>query len=258
LRHREHKFAYSVQPEWQIRAVDRDALVVLLAQGLSLAEIGRRFGRDESTIGYWVQKHGLQAVNGEKHAPRGPLSRELLEQLIEDDLSIRQIAERTGRCATTVRHWMRRHGLSTARSLRRAEGRSAKAAGHARVLMDCAAHGRTEFWLEGRGAYRCLKCRADRVVANRRRNKQILVDEAGGACQLCGYDRFIGALHFHHRDPRTKSFGMSESGFTRSLEALRAEAAKCDLLCANCHAEVGTELQTLAEAADKVEPGTDG
>ena len=66
----------------------------------------------------------------------------------------------------------------------------------------------------------------------------MLVEEAGGRCALCGYARCIGALHFHHVDPQTKSFGLSSRGFARSLAAARREAAKCVLLCANCHAEV--------------------
>jgi IS30 family transposase len=47
--------------------VDRASLELLLGQGLSLAEIGRRFGRHESTIAYWVQRHGLEAVGRDKH-----------------------------------------------------------------------------------------------------------------------------------------------------------------------------------------------
>ena len=46
--------------------MDRASLEKLLGEGLSLAEIGRRFGLHEATVGYWVQKHGLEAVNREK------------------------------------------------------------------------------------------------------------------------------------------------------------------------------------------------
>jgi hypothetical protein len=75
-------------------------------------------------------------------------------------------------------------------------------------------------------------------VNRRRKVKAILVQEAGGACLLCGYNRYIGALHFHHRDPEDKAFGVSGLGVTRSIERARAEANKCVLLCSNCHAEV--------------------
>jgi hypothetical protein len=35
-----------------------------------------------------------------------------------------------------------------------------------------------------------------------------------------------------------KSFAVGGAGVTRSMESSRAEAAKCVLLCATCHAEV--------------------
>ena len=39
----------------------RAALKTLLDDGLSLVEIGRRVGRHESTVAYWVDKHRLRA-----------------------------------------------------------------------------------------------------------------------------------------------------------------------------------------------------
>ena len=73
-----------------------------------------------------------------------------------------------------------------------------------------------------------------------------LVEEAGGRCELCGYDRWPGALHFHHRRPRDKAFALSQEGSYRALDRARAEAAKCALLCANCHAEVEGGFSALA------------
>ena len=86
-------------------------------------------------------------------------------------------------------------------------------------------------------------------MRRRRRVKSILVEEAGGSCKICGYDRYVGALEFHHLDPDTKTFSLSHRGVTRSIDAARAEAAKCILLCANCHAEVEAGIVNLAEAA---------
>ena len=74
--------------------------------------------------------------------------------------------------------------------------------------------------------------------------------EAGGRCQLCGYDRHPAALQFHHVDPSTKGFALGASGLTRALEVMRREAAKCLLLCSNCHAEVEVGFAALpADAA---------
>lgn len=67
--------------------------------------------------------------------------------------------------------------------------------------------------------------------------RDILVAEAGGCCSVCGYDRCIINLHFHHVDPSQKSFAMN-MGRGKSLAAFRAEAEKCVLVCANCHGEI--------------------
>lgn len=68
--------------------------------------------------------------------------------------------------------------------------------------------------------------------------KQVLVEEAGGCCAICGYERYVGGLAFHHLDPATKVTGLAQKGTALSIERLREEAQKCVLLCHNCHAEV--------------------
>jgi transposase len=230
-----------------MQCMDRASLEQLLDQGLSLAEIGRRFGLHEATVGYWVKKHGLQAVNREKHAARGGLARDELERLIQAGMSIAQIAKSVGCSKGTVRHWLRQYGLKTQaqRWIGEESTRAGKAAGKATVMRECHQHGMTEFWLEGRGYYRCKRCRLERVSRRRRKVKQILVAEAGGCCALCGYDRCVAALHFHHLDPSSKQFHLSMHGAARSLASARVEMAKCVLLCANCHAEVESGLATL-------------
>jgi hypothetical protein len=78
------------------------------------------------------------------------------------------------------------------------------------IQRTCRTHGETIYVRYGeRDHFRCLSCRRERVIARRRKVKQILVEEAGGACVLCGYDRCQGALHFHHRDPATKEFALA-------------------------------------------------
>jgi transposase len=230
--------------------MDRGSLETLLEQGLSLAEIGRRFGCHESTVGYWVKKHGLQAAHREKHAARGAIPLFELGALVDEGLSIAEIAARVARSKGTVRHWLREHGLRTHAQEGRLSAnstRAAKAAGLATVMRRCSRHGTTEFWLEGRGYYRCKRCRMERVSRRRRALKQTLIAEAGGCCVVCGYDRCAAALHFHHLDPATKRFHLSMQGVTRSLARARAEMAKCVLLCANCHAEVEAGITDLPQ-----------
>jgi hypothetical protein len=78
----------------------------------------------------------------------------------------------------------------------------------------------------------------------------MLVTEAGGACALCGYARYQGALQFHHLDPDEKRLTIGGNGATLSLDVLRAQARKCVLVRSNCHAEIEAGVSSI--------PGTVG
>lgn len=222
--------------------MDRELLERYLAEGLSLAEIGRRVGRHEATVGYWVAKYGLSAANRAKHLQRGGISRDTLSDFVQAGLSTGQIATQIGLSKTTVRHWLKEFGLAT----RWAERRHASGAGQLRMELPCPHHGLTTFKRRRDGGYRCAKCRSEAVSRRRREVKRMLVEEAGGSCAVCGYDRCASALAFHHLVPANKSFSLSHRGVARSLEKARAEALKCVLLCSNCHAEVEAGMITLA------------
>lgn len=112
----------------------------------------------------------------------------------------------------------------------------------------CPKHGKTTFLSRPDGGFRCGRCRIEAVENWRRRVKKRLVERAGGACEICGYNAHYRALQFHHVDPRQKKFSINRSGITRSYEEVRAEADKCVLLCANCHAEVEAGVIDLAPA----------
>ncbi|MGI9183955.1 MAG: hypothetical protein ACR2GZ_03175 [Solirubrobacteraceae bacterium] len=49
-------------------------------------------------------------------------------------------------------------------------------------------------------------------MRHRRRLKELLVEEAGGRCILCGYDGPPRALEFHHVNPAEKGFTLSRKG----------------------------------------------
>jgi hypothetical protein len=92
-------------------------------------------------------------------------------------------------------------------------------------------------------------------MRRRRKVKRILVDEAGGACMLCGYDRCVAALEFHHLDRDQKAFGLARRGITRSIDQVRKEAQKCLLVCSNCHAEIEAGATTIPlELAQAIVP----
>lgn len=221
--------------------MDKAWLTSQLSSGRSIGSVAREAGRHPSTVAYWAKKHGLTSSHASRHAARGTIDRDLLAMIVACGLSVRDMADVMERSPTTVRHWLRRHGLETNRMTRERLGRDALAAGVAVAELPCPRHGLTRH-VRRQGGFRCARCRSDHVTDRRRRIKRQLVIEAGGACALCGYTRYLGALQFHHPDPSVKSFALSSNGRVRSMAAAREEAAKCVLLCANCHAEVENDI----------------
>lgn len=235
--------------------MERDWLADKLEAGASYEAIARAVGCSPSKVSYWASKHGLTSSHTARHAAREPLDPDTLVALVEDGASIREIASALERSPTTIRHWLRRLGAESPRARRRNEGAIAAAAGADEAILTCTTHGPTRHVRRERG-FRCVVCRSAAVTERRRRVKRRLLDEAGGRCVLCGYDRCVASLHFHHLDPETKSFALGITGVTRSLEAARAEARKCVVLCANCHGEVESGLADVSVRSD--EPGCAG
>jgi hypothetical protein len=83
------------------------------------------------------------------------------------------------------------------------------------------------------------------VVANRIQKKKKLVSLFGGRCKICGYNKYIGALDFHHKNPDMKSFSLSVKGLCYAWDSLIEEAKKCVILCKNCHTEVENGIKKL-------------
>jgi transposase len=227
--------------------MDKDVLQGFLEEGLSIEEIGRRFGRHPSTVSYWLRKHRLRAAHRERHSAKGGIERELLAALVAAGLPQRAIAMELGISQATVRHWLGRYGMQTTRRPRRLSALSDRQSETGLAVFSgfCEQHGPSDFVPRSDGGYRCVRCRSDAVTRRRQKVKATLVQEAGGACALCGYDRAISALAFHHVDPARKTFSVSAGGLGRSLSTARNEAEKCVLLCSNCHAEVEAGVAQL-------------
>ena len=64
------------------------------------------------------------------------------------------------------------------------------------------------------------------------------IEYKGSKCCVCGYNKYFGALQFHHTNPQEKEFSLSKKGLTRSWDKIKIELDKCILVCANCHAEI--------------------
>lgn len=86
-----------------------------------------------------------------------------------------------------------------------------------------------------------------KAVAKRRRKiKTLSIEYKGGKCQICGYNKYQGALDLHHYAGQ-KEFGIADKGYTRSWEKVKTELDKCVLVCANCHREIEAGITQLPE-----------
>jgi hypothetical protein len=72
---------------------------------------------------------------------------------------------------------------------------------------------------------------------NKRKLKLVIL--SGGQCKLCGYNKCLHALSFHHLNPKTKNFNINTvTCRAKNWDLLLKELQKCIVLCLNCHMEL--------------------
>jgi len=177
------------------------------------------------------------------------MDKNILECVIERGMTQRGIADKLGVSQATVKWWLKKHNLKTklAVTLEHNGDIFLKNTGKRRVIAICHRHGEGIFIRKKQGQYRCKKCDWIENYSRRTYNRNVLIKEHGGKCIRCGFNNPL-ALDFHHKDKALKSFSISFRAF-RSLENLRLEAAKCELLCANCHRIVEHQLRIFGPFA---------
>lgn len=89
--------------------------------------------------------------------------------------------------------------------------------------------------------YRSVSGQTNSYLSQTRRGltrKLSLMDERGGGCEICGYNKNVGAIEFHHKDQNEKDGGLDMRKLSNStMEWIRIEFEKCLVLCSNCHRE---------------------
>jgi hypothetical protein len=66
--------------------------------------------------------------------------------------------------------------------------------------------------------------------------KQFILDAKNKPCHDCNKSFNSWQMQFDHREPQEKRFNVGGS-YTRSFKNLAIEISKCDVVCANCHAD---------------------
>lgn len=78
-------------------------------------------------------------------------------------------------------------------------------------------------------------CKAHFRARRRRVIRGCCIEFMGGACADCGESFPHAVYDFHHLNSSEKEHSPSNMIDASSISAIAAEAAKCILLCANCH-----------------------
>lgn len=108
------------------------------------------------------------------------------------------------------------------------------------IIANCERHGETEHAFYS-GKLKCKKCMVEYDYQKRHRIKKKLVEYKGGKCEICGYNKCLNALDFHHKNPEEKEFALNTANYNKSFDKLKNEVDKCVLVCSNCHREIHFE-----------------
>src|SRR5574343_68090 len=160
-----------------------------------------------------------------------------LEGLINKGMSSNEIAIEIGKSQTTVTYWLNKHKLKT-----NYNPFGTKEYGETRYCPRCKQNCKTEDFYQRRGKANsstyCKTCTSEQTVERTRLFKFKCVEYKGGKCVRCDYDRYIGALEFHHLDPEGKDFTIAHLRAYSFSDKVKKELDKCILVCANCHREI--------------------
>ena len=159
------------------------------------------------------------------------MNKKQLEGLVEIGLSTRKIATEVGASQTNVRYYLKKFGLKT----------DIKKCNEKNCL--CRVCGDTDFRKFNRSKNVCRKCHNKNCIENCRIRKKKAVEYKGGKCEMCGYDKCLGSLAFHHRDSNEKDPRWHNMR-NWDLEKIKPELDKCILVCHNCHGEIHYENRT--------------
>lgn len=153
----------------------------------------------------------------------------LIEQ-IDRNLSTWQIAKECNTTQSNVRYWLAKYELQTIRSTNKNN--------EFKLCPKCnISKPKSDFYQSTKSSSYCKSCLIKSNSQRQRNTKRLSIEYKGGKCSICGYDKCVAALDFHHINPeeKDKDYFNMRGGLT---DDLKTELDKCVLLCANCHREV--------------------
>ena len=171
------------------------------------------------------------------------MNKELLEEYILENKTLNEIASIHNVGKSTIRYWFKKYNL---KSTNKPGPKTTNTNSCCKVCnkttennkMYCSSNCKTKQYYINNPNSTLSKNLSDK-------NKVIdfklaALKYCGEFCKLCGYNKNISALEFHHINPNEKDFGLSgvrlkEHQLTTEQ---KSELDKCITLCNNCHTTV--------------------
>lgn len=175
------------------------------------------------------------------------MEKQKLLQLINDGNSLNTISKLTGKCLSTVRYWVDKHELKS-----RFTPFKKVNYGEFRFCPKCEKNHPIKQFYQKRGkpnsSSYCKDCTRLQTLERVRDFKIKMIEYKGGKCERCDYNKYIGALEFHHLDPTKKDFNLSSVKTKSFDDTIKKELDKCILVCSNCHKEIHSLLWSQQES----------
>jgi hypothetical protein len=141
-----------------------------------------------------------------------------IQQLLSMGLTQKETAQKIGCSQSTVAYYVQKYNLQ-----------------RTKTCKYCKTENNNDFNPRARTV--CKHCKNQKYIQRWISLKQKAIDYLGGKCTSCGYNKYYGALEFHHVDPNTKDTVWNHLK-KRSWDRIIVELDKCQLLCSNCHKEI--------------------
>jgi predicted transcriptional regulator len=224
--------------------IEKIILEKLISEGNTLKQISKNLGISRYKTRIQLKLYNLKTIYWK---PSNPPLKEKMEELIEKNFSSYRIAEEMGYSQTNIRYWLEKYGLKThplwyiIRKEKSQEILSGyKTCPKCKIKMEL---NKENFYFKKNGSfhYWCKKCNDIESLKKQRQMKINSVNYKGGKCCICGYNKYVGSMDFHHIDPSKKDFSISQLR-TYSWEKIKLELDKCMLVCKNCHGEIHSRV----------------
>ncbi len=239
-------------------------IVALRLENKSMKSIANELECSISTVAWHAKKHGLDGIAASR---RKALSDDefisTIPQLVLNEIhelrqkstnTLKSISIKTGLSFDKIKRIVRIKGWN--RSLAFADRKReiidslTRNNGSYKAVMSELGVSKSVVYKHGGKSNRVVQTKDERKksmiehVNNCRRKRRLeLIEYKGGKCAVCGYNKCVRSLAFHHINPQEKDFTLG--GRAYSLEVMKREVDKCVLVCANCHGEIHEQIDMI-------------